>query len=75
MAYLLYKYLRRKHQERQAARDGVPVSEQSQITPAQTQVAQPKPTTSRAAIIQTVVLLVGLALPVFLETLDYTSQL
>ena len=83
MAYFLYKYLRRKNQERKAARNGeVPVAEQSHITQAQTahaqavNVRQPEERpagASKAAIMKTVLLMVGLALPVILETLDYTG--
>lgn len=76
MAYLLHKYLSRKHQDRKATRnvDGI-VAEQLQITQAQTNhEPETRPAgASRTAIMKTVLLMVGLALPVILETLDYTS--
>ncbi|THH30779.1 hypothetical protein EUX98_g3402 [Antrodiella citrinella] len=81
--YFLYKYVKRKRQERKGAvhplqtaaqaeqRDeGQPVTT-SNDSNGTTSSTLPKSST-RTQIIKTIILMIGLALPVFLETLDYT---
>ncbi|TCD69811.1 hypothetical protein EIP91_006124 [Steccherinum ochraceum] len=83
MAYFLYKYLRRKYNERNAAQSQDPVAESPSLQhqgegeayrpTAPNDTAPPRSRKmDRAAIIRTIMLMVGLAIPVFLETLDYT---
>lgn len=72
MFILLFRYLKRKSNERKARKDGtvdVPPTESQPDT-----AASSRPSMTRAQVLWNIALMVGLVIPVFLETLDYTGK-
>lgn len=85
MAYLLYKYVRDKRRAKKAreagglpaelqSNDGLgPTSKQTKDQLLPEELYHLGPMTLKRSTVSTVVLLVALAFPVYLETLDYTG--